>query len=90
MTDLDLSAPVFRHRGFARVTFDSLSTQDWCALLRFYRILRIRIPYAAPGSPDLDGSRHHGCSFGLSRHDARVTLYEWARELDWHEYLASK
>ena len=90
MTDLDLSVPEFKHRGFARVTFDSISTQDWQALLRFYRILRIRIPYAEPGSPNLDGSRHHGCSYGMNREAARAMLFEWARELDWHEYLASK
>jgi hypothetical protein len=88
--DLDESAPEWRHWGFSRRTFDSISTQDWLAFLRFYRVLRIRIPYAEPGSPELDGSREHGCSYGLSRKDARDVLFEWAREIDWHEYLWSK
>lgn len=63
---------------------------DRVAIRRFYRILRIRIPYAPPGSPDLDGSRHTGCSYGLDRDDARDRLVSIARDLSWFSYLGSK
>ena len=80
----DQFAPKFR-----RARFDSISTRDWLALLRFYRILRIRIPWFN-GTPDMDGLRHSGLYYGMARTEAKATLWEWARELDWHEYLGSK
>jgi hypothetical protein len=79
-----------RDRGFSRHTFYSLNTGEWLALLRFYRILRIRIPYGPPGSARLDGERANGCSYGMTRDEARGYLRRFAVDLDWYAYLGSK
>lgn len=57
---------------------------------RAYRILRIRVPYAAPGSPDLDGYRHSGHSYGMSREGAKQHIMGLLSEINWHIYLGSK
>ncbi len=79
----------WRYR-FSRVVFDSISDRDWTALLRFYRILRIRLSYADPGSPDLDGLRAQGMSYGMLRAEAKEHLRAFAEVLDEHEYIGSK
>lgn len=57
---------------------------------RCYRILRIRVPYGAPGSPELNGSRAEGCSYGMSRQEAKDFIYDFFSEVSWRAYLGSK
>lgn len=57
---------------------------------RCYRILRIRIPYGAPGSAMLDGYRAEGQSYGMSRDEAKDFIYNFFSEVSWRAYLGSK
>jgi hypothetical protein len=93
LTPLDAEAAAAEEKlqsFFWHRKYDSISPKDWCAFLRFYRCLRIRIPYADPGSPELDGNRGSGMFYGASRDEARSILRDWASALAWACYLASK
>lgn len=87
---MDRISPVIITSEGWKVCLDSISATERCAARRQYRLLRLRIPYAEPGSPHLDGSRCHGMSYGQSRDEAKSSILNFYRELDWIEYLASK
>lgn len=84
---------------FTRHTFDTLTDDEYMAILKMYRVLRIRVPHAPPNSiiersgqwPDTYAGPHpDGFYYGKSRTDARRFLWLIATELNWHAYLGSK
>lgn len=84
---------------FTRHTFDTLTDDEYMAILKMYRVLRIRVP-ANPPNSIISRSQHwpiadiwkagDGLYYGKSRTDARRFLWLIATELNWHAYLGLK
>ena len=72
--------------------FDEVPVDVRNAMRTTYRILRIRIPYAAPMSDDLDrmNIRSEGFFYGMDREQAKRFIADFLREVDWHAYLGTK
>jgi hypothetical protein len=75
---------------FTRAWHDTTPGDVWVAYLKMYRLLRIRVPYAAPGSPELDDLRSSGHYYGMSREDAKHWLLRMADEIEHYSYIGSK
>ena len=77
-------------------TYD-LDREDWLMILKWYRILRIRIMHAPPNhvlDPCVfeDGRNciRDGQAYGMTREEARQFLAQVVETVSWHTYLGSK